>query len=114
MPPLQHATVPDNPPSTLKLQSPSPHVQHDRNFEDTDEDTDEGDNEDNDEDYDEDEDEDEDESNEIPSSLETPQAEWDSVTLNRLNDNSLVCEQTELCNLKHGINVNGNRTFSKN
>ena len=51
----------DNPPSPLKLCSPSPHAQHDSDFEDTDEGDDEGDDEDNDED----------ESNEQPTSSKT-------------------------------------------
>ena len=96
--------MPDNPTSPLKLFSPSPHAQHYRDFEDTDEDTDEGDDEDNDED----------ESNEMPSFPETLEAKWDGVTLKRLNGSSLVHEHREVCNLKNGINIYGNRTFSKN
>ena len=103
IPSLQQATVLDNPPSPLKLCSPSLHTQHDSDFEDTDEGDDEGDDEDNDED----------ESDEMISSSKTPQSECDGVTLNRLNGNSLVHEHVELCNLKHGVNAHGNRTFSK-
>ena len=88
-------TALDDPPSHLNLHSPSQNMQHDRDYEDTDEDNDE------------------DERNEQPTLSEILQAKWDGVTLKRLNGSSLVHECTQLCQLKHDINICGNRAFGR-
>ena len=86
-------TVLENPPSPLNLHSPSPNVQHDSDYEDANEDKDE------------------DESVEPPTLSETSQVECDDVSLKRLNGSSLVCKHMQLCQLKHVINIYGNRAF---
>ena len=71
------------------------------------EDADEGDDTDNDEDNS------VDESDEQRTSSKTPQVEWDSVTLKRLNCSLLVHEHTQFFQLKPGINIHVNRAFSR-
>ena len=91
MPLLQQTTAPDDPPSPLNLHSPSPNMQHGSGYEDNDED----------------------ESNEHLTLSETLQVEWDCFILKRMNGSSLVHKHAQLCKLKHVININGNRAFSR-
>ena len=85
----QQTTAPDNPPSPLKLYSPSPATQHDSDYKDIAE------------------------SNEQQTLSETLQEEWDCVILKRMQCSSLVHEHMQICQLKNNINADGNRAFSR-